>query len=68
MASVQYYELLLGHLKASRQGFVDELMRETPPTPGQFRELADLQQAITAVEAVIAEDAAASGGMPLRRT
>jgi hypothetical protein len=67
MADQDYCGLLLKHLGSSRRMLVDSLMGEAPPTPQQLRELADVQQAITAVEAVIAEQDAASGGIPLRR-
>jgi hypothetical protein len=68
MADPNYYELLVKHLKGSRQKMVDELMGEQPPTPQHFQDLANLNQAIVAVESVIAEQEAASGGLPLRRT
>jgi hypothetical protein len=68
MASAEYYELLLRHLKGSRQNLVDSLMQKSPPTSEQFRDVAHVQQAIAAVEAVIAEQDASSGRIPLQRS
>ena len=65
MAVSDLYEILLDRLQSSRRQIVERLVAETAPSQQQFGNLADLQQAIMAVEAVVAESKAASGGMPL---